>query len=95
MPLLDSFFRQNTSKSIQVVGLAIDQPSAVRTFLQRTPVAYPIGLAGLGGTELSKMMGNESGGLPFTIAIGSDGTVAQRRMGRVSQADLGHWAQLA
>ena len=94
MPLLDAFSRQNASRSIQVVGLAIDQPSAVRAFLQRTPVSYPIGLAGLGGTELSKMLGNETGGLPFTIVVGADGTVVQRRMGRVSQADLGRWAQL-
>jgi thiol-disulfide isomerase/thioredoxin len=95
MPLLDGFFRQNTSKGIEVIGLAIDQPSAVRKFLQRTPVAYPVGLAGLGGSELSKTLGNESGALPFTVVVGRDGSVVQRRMGRVSPADLGHWAQLA
>src|SRR5881392_1266624 len=58
MPLLESFSRQNAGKNIHVVGLAIDQPSAVRAFLQRTPVSYPIGLAGLGGTELTKTLGN-------------------------------------
>lgn len=95
MPLLDAFSRQNGGKNIQVIGLAIDQPSAVRAFLQRTPVSYPIGLAGLGGTELSKTLGNDSGGLPFTVVIGAGGDVVQRRMGRVSPADLGRWAQLA
>jgi thiol-disulfide isomerase/thioredoxin len=95
MPLLDAFSRQNSGKSVQVVGLAIDQPSAVRAFLQRTPVSYPIGLAGLGGTELSKTLGNDTGGLPFTVVIGAGGDVVQRRMGRVSPADLGRWAQLA
>ena len=95
MPLLDAFSRQNARKNIQVIGLAIDQPTAVRAFLQRTPVSYPIGLAGLGGTELSKNLGNESGGLPFTVVIGAGGDVVQRRMGRVSPADLGRWAQLA
>jgi thiol-disulfide isomerase/thioredoxin len=95
MPLLDGFFKQIAGKNMQVVGLAIDQPSAVRAFLQRTPVAYPVGLAGLGGTELSRTLGNESGGLPFTIVIGAGGEVVQRRMGRVSRADLTRWAQLA
>ena len=33
----------------QVVGLAIDQADAVQDFLQRTPVGFPIGLAGLDG----------------------------------------------
>ena len=93
MPLLDRFFRENAGKSWQVVGLAIDQPSAVRTFLQRTPVTFPIGLAGLGGTELSKMLGNLSGGLPFTVVLAGNGDVVQRRMGRVNPADLARWSQ--
>jgi hypothetical protein len=50
-------------------GLAIDQPSAVRKFLQRTPVTFPIGLAGLEGTELGKALGNTAGGLPFTVVL--------------------------
>jgi thiol-disulfide isomerase/thioredoxin len=92
MPLLDGFFKQNSVKSWQVLGLAIDQPSAVRAFLQRTPVSYPIGLAGLGGTELSKALGNSSGGLPFSVVIGASGEVLQRRIGRVTATDLAKWA---
>lgn len=93
MPLLDAFWRQNAPRRWQVVGLAIDQPSAVRTFLQRTPVGYPIGLAGMGGTELGKTLGNLTGGLPFTLVINSAGDVVQRRMGRVTAADLAAWSQ--
>ena len=92
MPLLDGFFRQNSAKRWQVLGLAIDQPSAVRAFLQRTPVSYPIGLAGLGGTELSKALGNASGGLPFSVVFGASGEVLQRRIGRVTASDLAKWA---
>ena len=94
LPLLDGFFRQNTAKGWQVVGLAIDQPSSVRSFLSRTPVTFPIALAGLGGTELGQAMGNLAGGLPFTVVIGAAGDVLQRKMGRVSAADLALWAQL-
>src|SRR4051812_9234803 len=95
MPLLDAFFRQNSARQWQVLGLAIDQPSKVREFLKKTPVSYPIGLAGLGGTELSKALGNESGGLPFTLVIGTSGDVLERKMGRLSQPDFGRLAQLA
>ena len=94
MPMLDAFFRQNSEKGWQLLGLAIDQPTAVRSFLQRAPVSYPIGLAGMGGTELSKTLGNESGGLPFTVVIGAGGRVLRRKMGRMSQDQLGHWVQL-
>lgn len=92
LPLLDGFFKQNSAKGWQVVGLAIDQPAAVRAFLQRTPLSFPIGLAGLGGTELSKAFGNTSGGLPFSVVIGASGEVLQRRIGRVTAADLAQWA---
>jgi thiol-disulfide isomerase/thioredoxin len=95
LPLLDRFFRENASKSWQVVGLAVDQPSAVRTFLERTPISFPVGLAGMGGAELSKELGNLSGGLPYTVVLAGSGKVLQRRMGRVTAADLDRWAQSA
>jgi thiol-disulfide isomerase/thioredoxin len=94
MPMLDAFFRENSSKSWQVIGLAIDQPSAVRAFLARTPVSYPVGLAGLGGSELSKQLGNLAGGLPFTVVIGATGYVLQRKIGRISAAELAQWRAL-
>jgi thiol-disulfide isomerase/thioredoxin len=91
MPLLDAFYRQNAAKGWQVLGLAIDQPSAVRSWLQRVPVQFPIGLAGLDGTQLSRSLGNSVGGLPFSVVIGADGRVRERRMGRVTEADLKSW----
>jgi thiol-disulfide isomerase/thioredoxin len=94
LPLLDKFFRENVSKSWQVVGLAIDRPSAVRTFLERTPISFPVGLAGSGGSELSKELGNLAGGLPYTVVVGGSGKVLQRRMGRVTSSDLEQWARL-
>jgi thiol-disulfide isomerase/thioredoxin len=94
LPLLDQFYRENAAKSWQVVGLAIDQPGAVRAFLQRTPVSFPVGLAGLGGTELSKALGNLAGALPYTVVISGSGEVVQRRMGRVTAAELTRWAKL-
>jgi thiol-disulfide isomerase/thioredoxin len=94
MPMLDAFFRDNKSKSWQVVGLAIDQPSAVRAFLARSPVGYPVGLAGMGGSELSKELGNQLGGLPFSVVVGRAGKVLQRKIGRVTTAELEQWSHL-
>jgi thiol-disulfide isomerase/thioredoxin len=91
MPMIDAFFRQNGSNGWQVVGLAIDQPSAVRKFLQRTPVTYPTGLAGLQGTELVKNLGNTGGGLPFTLVLNASGSVAARKMGKLETTDLDTW----
>jgi hypothetical protein len=75
------------------VGLAIDQPSAVRAFLGRRPVRYPIGMAGLEGTSLGKSLGNASGGLPFSVVVGTEGNLLHRKMGRLLPADLAGWAR--
>lgn len=91
MPMIDAFFRQNSPNGWQVLGLAIDQPSAVRKFLERTPVSYVVGLAGLDGTELVKSMGNSSGGLPFTVVVDPDGKVTARKMGKLEAAELDAW----
>jgi len=92
MPLLDAFYRQHAANGFQVVGLAIDQPSSVRKFLQRTPVSFPIGFAGLEGTDLSRSLGNQAGGLPFSVLFAADGSVRERRIGRVSESDLRAWS---
>jgi thiol-disulfide isomerase/thioredoxin len=95
MPMLDAFYKQNAAKGWQLVGLAIDQPSSVRKFLEKTAVSYPIGLAGFGGTELTKALGNNAGGLPFSVVFDKEGKLRQRKIGRLSEADLQAWSGLA
>ncbi len=92
MPLIDDFFRQNKSKGWQVLGLAIDQPSRVRQFLDQFPVVYKIGLAGLTGTELAKQLGNDVGGLPFTVVLDSQGRLIQRKVGKLTPDDIKKWS---
>ena len=84
MPLLDIFFRQNVAKGWQMVGLAIDQPSRVRQYLSQNAISYPIGLAGMTGTELGRLLGNEIGGLPFTVVLDGKGSLIQRKLGKLS-----------
>jgi thiol-disulfide isomerase/thioredoxin len=91
MPLIDTFFRENESKGWQVLGLAIDQPSRVRQFLTQFPVNYKIGLAGLNGTELGKILGNDVGGLPFTVVLNANGELMQRKLGKLTPADINKW----
>lgn len=92
MPLLDAFYRENSAKGWQVVGLAVDQAAAVNRFLERLPVSFPVALAGVSGMDLGKLLGNQAGGLPFTVVLGADGRVAQRKIGKISQQDLQRWS---
>lgn len=94
LPLLNNFFKEQKAKGWQVLGLAVDQPSAVRTFLGRAPVDFPVGMAGLGGTDLSRALGNLTGGLPFTVLFAADGRVLHRKMGQISPDELQGWQAL-
>lgn len=94
LPLLNAFHAEHEPRGWQVFGLAVDRPSAVREFTQRLPLRFPVGMAGLAGTELSKSLGNVSGGLPFTVVFGRDGAVLHRKIGKVSESDLRQWASL-
>jgi thiol-disulfide isomerase/thioredoxin len=93
LPMINAFWRENAPNGHQVVALAIDQPSAVRRFLERQPLAFPVGLAGLEGTNLAKSLGNAAGGLPFTVFLNSNGSIWRQKMGQLTPVDLREWRQ--
>ena len=75
-----------------MVGLAIDQPSRVRQYLNQNAISYPIGLAGMTGTNLGRLLGNEQGGLPFTVVLDANGRLIQRKLGKLSAQEIQAWA---
>lgn len=95
LPLLNAFYNENKDKYWHVLGLAVDQPSAVRRFQAQNPLSFPSVLAGLEGTEISRSLGNLSGGLPFTVVFGPAGEIRRRKIGRLSPDDLAEWARRA
>jgi thiol-disulfide isomerase/thioredoxin len=95
LPMIEAFWRENAPKGLQVIGLAIDQPSAVRRFLARQPLGFPVALAGLGGTDLSRSLGNASGSLPFSVFLTADSRILDRKLGQLSPQDLQRWMSRA
>ena len=93
LPEFDRFSRHPDAQGWQLLGLAIDRLAPVQEFLQRVPVGFPVALAGLGGTELLRALGNTSGGLPFTVLVGADGRVLQRKLGETHHDELLGWAR--
>jgi thiol-disulfide isomerase/thioredoxin len=93
LPEFERFHQAHAAQGIQVLGLAIDGPTPVREFLGRVKVSFPIGLAGLDGTDLVHQLGNLQGGLPFSVFLDGEGTVRQRRMGETSFDELTRWVK--
>lgn len=83
MPELNQLQQEFKGKEIQVLGLAIDSASNVKEFQQKTGVSYPLLLAGVDGSELTRKMGNQAGGLPFTALINKQGKIVKTYLGRL------------
>ena len=91
LPMIEAFWREHASKGIQVLALAIDQPSSVRRFLERQALSFPVGLAGFQGTELAKSLGNAQGGLPYSVFFRKDASIYRQKLGQLTQKDLDEW----
>jgi thiol-disulfide isomerase/thioredoxin len=91
LPLIDAFYNRNKSKSLQVIGLAVDQPSMVRRYLTQKPLSFPVGLAGFNGTELGRTLGNAQSVLPYSVIFDAKGRLLAQKAGKLDQADLDAW----
>lgn len=92
MPLLSGFALAQGERGVAVVGIAEDSAAAVRDYLRRTPVNYPVVLDDAqwqGGT----MIGNRMGVLPFSALIDGQGRLVKRQYGPFRDAQaLRDWA---
>jgi thiol-disulfide isomerase/thioredoxin len=92
MPELSALQSEGVGKNVQIIGIGIDTPSNIAEFAGKFKIAYPVYVAGMGGTELSRQFGNAAGGLPYTVLIGADGQVKKTYLGRLKfdqlRADL-------
>jgi thiol-disulfide isomerase/thioredoxin len=94
IPLLDEFFQTHQTQGWNVLGLALDNAPAVKTFLARKPVSFSIALVGLRGIELIKFLGNTEGGLPFSVVLNQQGDIIQRKLGALHEDELRLWANI-
>ena len=92
MPELQRFSSQQTSNGVQVVGIAIDEAEAVRDFLLRTPVTYPIFLHSPGPSDPGVRLGNPNGVLPYSVLVSADGRLLKQRIGPFAHGEINSWA---
>lgn len=88
MPELVELHKDMADRNVEVLGIGIDSPSNIRQFSEKHNITYPLFVAGMVGTELSRQFGNQAGGLPFTVLIGSDGKVRKTYIGRLDLPTL-------
>jgi thiol-disulfide isomerase/thioredoxin len=88
MPELSQLQQEHAGKNLQVIGIGIDSPNNIAEFAKKFNIAYPVYVAGITGTELSRQFGNKAGGLPYTVLIGADGQIKKTYLGRLKFEQL-------
>ncbi len=81
--LQDSYGEQG----LQFVGIAVDDIEAVRQFLKKIPINYPILVHPRDTLPIAEAYGNEFGILPFTVVVNRDGNIAHTQLGAISHEE--------
>ncbi len=95
MPDLQRIRDEYRARGVEVVGIGIDNPTKIREFRDRFGITLPLLVAGAGGTELSRTLGNRTGVLPYTVLVAHDGQVVQRKIGQIKPPELRAWLDAA
>jgi peroxiredoxin len=82
---------QTRHEGVQVIGVALDQPQAVREYLKHTTVDYPILIGIDADPEPSLRFGDIVGALPYSVLIGPDGRILRTKLGPFDAAELNGW----
>jgi len=93
IPHLRAFSARQGPRGVHVVGIALDDADAVRAFLARQPLPYPVLIDPPGPADAGVRLGNPAGVLPFSALISADGRLLKTRIGPFTDPDdIAHWA---
>ena len=88
IPLFIDLQKKHGVDGLQVIGVAIDNKTAVMLYRQSAGINYPILMGGDDTLDLIARYGNSSGALPFTVIIDRSGSIAVRKLGPFSKTEL-------
>lgn len=88
MPAFSRIQQEIGIKSVQFVGIAIDNPDQVRQFSRETPVSYPLVIGSAATLGITGALGNAGQGLPFTLILGREGQTLSSKLGRMTDKEL-------
>ena len=91
MPVFSEMQQAWAKRNLQFLGIAIDDPEEVISFLNDTPVDYPILLGDDTLIDWAGKLGNKAGVLPFSVLVDSQGKIVSTRLGGLSKDALMDW----
>ncbi len=86
MPELSKIQDKFRDQGVIVLGISTDDLEKTKNFINNSPVSYPILAADMDGMDLSQILGNNRGILPYSVLIDQHGSVIKVFQGRIDQA---------
>jgi peroxiredoxin len=93
MPDLQRARDEFQARGLEIIGVGLDSAIRIRRFRDDHRITLPLLVAGAQGSSLGDQLGNASGVLPYTVFIGADGRIRERKVGRIRPDELRRWLE--
>lgn len=88
MPELSALQTELGTEKINFIGIGIDSADSMAEFAKKYKITYPLYVAGMTGTQLATTLGNNTGGLPYTVLLNKSGQIVKTYRGRLDMKQL-------
>ena len=88
IPLLIKKQNELGANGLQVVGIAVDEADKVQAFATEMGINYPVLVGDMQALDLGRAVGNELGGLPYTLVVDRNGRIARTELGTLSEEKI-------
>lgn len=89
LPMLEALWQERRQqRSLQIVGIAIDQIEDARPYLQDTGVTYPNLVGRSAAMEAAGSFGPDFAGLPFTVFVSADRQILHLHSGELLREQI-------
>lgn len=88
IPVLMSAQERYAKAGLQVLGIAMDDPAAVRQLRDDKGINYPSLVGDEAVQQIMERFGNTLGALPYTVLVAPDGVIRYIELGGIDQAKI-------
>jgi thiol-disulfide isomerase/thioredoxin len=88
IPALMKVQRKHDSKSVQIVGIALDSADKVREYAAEMNIDYTLLLGGMDTLGMMKEAGNKAGVLPYSLVMDRTGRLIHAHAGALTESAL-------
>ncbi|MHB8623194.1 MAG: TlpA family protein disulfide reductase [Sulfuricaulis sp.] len=88
IPLLVALQKKYSSGDLQIIGVAVDNKTAVMLYRQSAGINYPVLIGNDDTMDLIAQYGNHTGSIPYSVIIDRSGSVVVRKLGAFSKLEL-------